>query len=61
MADGWRMSFLVFIDLDTAPGTMHTEESAREVLVNILDNAIPHYNPKVFVTTAFIESNANKE
>lgn len=42
-----RKAFLVYINLDPTPGTMHTQESVHNVLRNILHRRIPHYNPLV--------------
>ena len=37
----------VVINLDPVPGAMHTPESVREIVQQILTNAIPHYDPQV--------------
>ena len=37
----------VKINLDPVPGAMHTPESVREIVQQILTNAIPHYDPQV--------------
>lgn len=42
-----RVALLVYVDLAGVPGTMHTEESAREVTDYILNGQISHYNPSV--------------
>lgn len=40
-------SFVVTVNLDGIPGTMHTSNSAQEVLQAILKGSINHYNPVV--------------
>lgn len=42
-----RQAFVVFIDLDDVPGTMHSQESAQHVISNTLREAIGHYQPLV--------------
>jgi hypothetical protein len=39
----------VTINLDPVPGTMHTEESAQEVIFSILNSQLGHYNPVVSI------------
>lgn len=39
--------FIVFVDLDDVPGTMHTEESAEQIIRNVLHQRMGHYNPQV--------------
>lgn len=47
MFDRRRTVMLVIVDLDPIPGDMHTAESAREIVQAKLNDAMPHYNPKV--------------
>lgn len=47
MPDRKRVALIVHVDLDPVPGTMHTHESAQEVVKNLLINSIPHYWPEV--------------
>jgi hypothetical protein len=43
-----RKTVLVIqVDLDSVPGAFHTPESAKNNIQAILDNAIPHYEPRV--------------
>lgn len=42
-----RKAFLVYVDLDPVPGTMHTQDSAQNVINRILQERIGHYNPIV--------------
>ena len=42
-----RAAFVVYVDLDSIPGTMHTKESAQNVVRGILMDRIPHYHPIV--------------
>lgn len=43
-----RKTVLVIqVDLDSVPGAFHTPESAKKNIQAILDNAIPHYEPRV--------------
>ena len=44
-----RIKLEVYVDLDPVPGTFHTKESAQNVVRNILNGAIPHYNPIVSI------------
>jgi hypothetical protein len=46
---GRRAAFLVYVDLDPVPGTMHTEASAQTVIRSVLYQRMPHYNPRVFL------------
>lgn len=41
------VTLIVKVELDDVPGTFHTPESAERVVQQILENAIPHYNPEV--------------
>lgn len=43
---------LVVINLDDMPGTMHTAESAREVVQNVLYQRMSHYKPAVSLAPA---------
>lgn len=42
-----RVKLAVYVDLDPVPGTMHTAESAEQVIGGMLNRSIPHYNPSV--------------
>lgn len=42
-----RIKLEVYVDLDPVPGTFHSKESAQNTVRNILNSAIPHYNPTV--------------
>lgn len=44
-----RIKLEVYVDLDLVPGTFYTKESAQNVVRNILNGAIPHYNPVVSI------------
>jgi hypothetical protein len=44
-----RIKLDVYVDLDPVPGAFHTKESAQTIVRNILDGAIPHYNPLVSI------------
>ena len=44
-----RIKLDVYVDLDPVPGTFHTKESAQNVVRNILNGAISHYNPVVSI------------
>lgn len=46
-----RIKLEVYVDLDPVPGTFHSKESARNVVANILNERIPHYNPMVSTTS----------
>lgn len=45
--DRKRVCFVIFVDLDPVPGSMHTQESAHNILRFIFQNRIPHYHPIV--------------
>jgi hypothetical protein len=45
-----RVLLEVWVDLDPIPGTFHTKESARNVVANILETQIHHYQPLVSTT-----------
>ena len=40
----------VTVELDGMPGAFHTKEYAQEYIQWLLNNNIPHYNPKVILT-----------
>lgn len=42
-----RVTLSVHIDLDEIPGSMHTPESAQEIVTQILRDRMDHYNPVV--------------
>lgn len=42
-----RITLLAIVDLDPAPGLMHTTESAKNVVRNALMQRMPHYDPMV--------------
>lgn len=44
-----RVAFLVYVDLDSVPGTMHTEDSAQAVVQDILGERLEAYNPTVYI------------
>lgn len=50
-----RAAFVVYVDLDRVPGTMHSKDSARKVIGGILMNHIPHYHPMVSVAPAELQ------
>lgn len=43
-------ALLVLVELDDVPGTMHTVESAKESVQRFLEDRIPHYEPRVYIT-----------
>lgn len=43
-----RVSMTVCVWLDPVPGAFHTKEEAEEAIQAILDNSIPHYQPRVY-------------
>ena len=43
---------MVVVDLDEMPGTMHTPESAQQVVQNVLWQRMPHYKPAVSLAPA---------
>ena len=45
-----RIKLEVWVDLDNVPGTFHTKDSARNVVANLLNQSIDHYNPMVSTT-----------
>lgn len=47
MNDREKITLSVDVELDDVPGTFHTVQSAMDATQAILNNAIPHYNPKV--------------
>jgi hypothetical protein len=47
--DPKRVKLEVYVDLDPVPGAFHSVDSARNVVGDILQNSIPHYNPTVSV------------
>lgn len=46
-----RIELFISIDLDRIPGAMHTEESAREVVQQVLQDRLGHYRPVVLNIT----------
>lgn len=42
-----RIKLEITVDLDPVPGAFHTEESARKIIAQILNDRIGHYNPLV--------------
>lgn len=44
------ITLTVEVRLDPIPGAMHTEQSARDIVQNILDHSIGHYNPIVKIS-----------
>lgn len=50
-----RIALLVYVDLDTAPGEMYTEESAEMSIYAILNDRISHYRPKVEIAPAIMQ------
>lgn len=44
-----RITLTVGVNLDAVPGAFHTPESAEEAIQAILDNAIGHYKPRVYL------------
>lgn len=44
-----RISLIVHIDLDDVPGSMHTEQSAQNIIQAILDMRLSPYNPNVAI------------
>lgn len=47
-----KARLLVVVDLDEMPGTMHTLESAEQVVQNVLYQRMSHYNPAVSLAPA---------
>lgn len=47
--DRQRIKLEVYVDLDPAPGTFHTKESARDWVEAILTERIAHYTPTVLI------------
>lgn len=52
-----RVSFVVDVDLDPVPGTMHTPESAQAVIRNVLYQRMSHYNPVVSLASEDLHDN----
>lgn len=50
-----RKAFVVYVDLDPTPGTMHTAESAHNVIRNVLHQRMPNYNPIVSIAPASLQ------
>lgn len=44
-----RIQLIVSVDLDPIPGSMHTKESARNIVAFALRNAVGSYNPIVSI------------
>lgn len=42
-----RKAYIVYVDLDPLPGIMHSQESAQNVIRNVLYQRMPKYNPIV--------------
>lgn len=40
-----RIMVPVWVDLDPVPGTFHTVASARQTVIRIVNDSIPHYHP----------------
>lgn len=55
-----RKAFIVYVDLDPNPGTMHSQESAQNVIRNVLYQRMPHYNPTVSLAPADIQPDDNE-
>jgi hypothetical protein len=47
-----KARLLVVVDLDQMPGTMHTAQSAQEVIQNVLYQRMSHYKPAVSLAPA---------
>lgn len=45
-----RVSFTVSIELDPIPGAMHTKESAKSAIEDIISSRMPSYNPRVYLS-----------
>lgn len=52
-----RIKLAVYADLDPVPGTFHSADSARNVVGNMLNQAIPHYNPMVSIESYDLDRN----
>lgn len=46
--DRKRVAFIVYVDLDPIPGEMHSQESAQNIIRNVLVNAVSHLQPYGF-------------
>lgn len=50
-------TLLVVVELDDVPGTMHTKQSAKEIVRNVLWQRMPNYNPVVFHASVVTPNN----
>lgn len=47
--DRTRIKLAVYVDLDPIPGAFHSADNAQHHVRNMLNEAIPHYNPAVSI------------
>jgi hypothetical protein len=59
--DRKRVAFVVYVDLDPTPGTMHTEDSAQSVIRNVLNQRMPAYKPTVWVAPLSLQTEPQPE
>lgn len=54
-----RAALIVTVDLDPTPGTMHTQESAHNVVRNIIAQRVPQYEPLVSIAPSYLRPSYN--
>lgn len=54
-----KARLIVVVDLDAMPGTMHTPESAQQVVQNVLFQRMSHYNPVAHLAPAPVFDSAD--
>lgn len=50
-----RKAFVVYIDLDEVPGVMYSQESAQNVIRQVLQDRLSPYNPTVSLAPAAMQ------
>lgn len=52
-----RITLIIGIDLDPTPGAFHTKRDMERQVQQLLDQALPHYNPGVAVSSVTQSTN----
>lgn len=55
-----RKAFVVYVDLDPLPGPMHSQESAQNIIRNVLSQQMPHYNPTISLAPAIMQPQSSQ-
>ena len=55
-----KVAFIVYVELDEMPGTMHTKQSAQDVIRNVLYQRMPSYKPTVIIAPKELQPERSK-